>query len=243
MAKRFTESDKWLDPWFAELDPSFKLAWLYLLDRCDAAGVIDLSARIAASLIGDATDWEAFIDASDGRVTKLECGKLWLTGFCAYQYGDLKSDYNPHKAAVRSVEKYSLPVAVDGVLIQPTPKLAASLPQGCMQPSGMDKGKDQEKVKGGSGGKTRPRFKPPTVEEVAAYCDERRNGIDAEAFVAHYDAVNWKRGKGVAITDWKACVRTWEARRRDETRGSPQKPPPRTVTDADLLAILTADDP
>lgn len=59
------------------------------------------------------------------------------------------------------------------------------------------------------------RFVPPTVEEVAAYCSERNNGINAEAFVDFYTAKGWKVGKD-SMKDWKASVRTWEQRRKDE---------------------------
>jgi hypothetical protein len=31
MAKRFTDSEKWKDPFFEELTKDLKLAWLYLL--------------------------------------------------------------------------------------------------------------------------------------------------------------------------------------------------------------------
>lgn len=53
-------------------------------------------------------------------------------------------------------------------------------------------------------------FQPPTVEEVAAYCRERRNGIDPEAFVASYQKTGWRTKNNVPIKDWKACVITWE---------------------------------
>jgi len=53
------------------------------------------------------------------------------------------------------------------------------------------------------------RFTPPTVAEVAVYCQERNNGIDAQHFVDHYSANGWVRGK-TQIKDWKACIRTWE---------------------------------
>ena len=56
---------------------------------------------------------------------------------------------------------------------------------------------------------TRSRFVPPSVEEVQAYCAERRNDVDARRFVDYYSASGWKRGK-TPIKDWKACVRTWE---------------------------------
>lgn len=57
------------------------------------------------------------------------------------------------------------------------------------------------------------RFIPPTVAEVAAYCQERRNGIDPQSFVDYYTTSNWMRGKD-KIKDWKACVRTWEQKEK-----------------------------
>ena len=59
------------------------------------------------------------------------------------------------------------------------------------------------------------RFVRPTSEQVAEYCRERKNGIDAEAFCNYYDSVGWKVGKK-PMKDWKAAVRTWERRNREE---------------------------
>lgn len=56
----------------------------------------------------------------------------------------------------------------------------------------------------------RTRFVPPTVEEVKAYCSERKNTVDAERFFDFYSANGWKQGRGKPIVDWKAAVRTWE---------------------------------
>lgn len=55
------------------------------------------------------------------------------------------------------------------------------------------------------------RFTPPTVEEVQAYCQERGNNIDPEQFVDFYASKGWKVGNN-SMKDWKACVRTWEKR-------------------------------
>ena len=52
-------------------------------------------------------------------------------------------------------------------------------------------------------------FRPPTVQEVAEYCQSRGNGISAERFVDHYSANGWKVGKS-PMKDWKAAVRNWE---------------------------------
>ncbi len=53
------------------------------------------------------------------------------------------------------------------------------------------------------------RFIPPTLEEVAAYCKERNNRVDAGRFVDFYTAKGWMVGKN-KMKDWKSAVRTWE---------------------------------
>ena len=77
----------------------------------------------------------------------------------------------------------------------------------------------------------RKRFTPPTVEEVRAYCQERNNGIDPEAFIDYYTANGWTQGRGKPIKDWRAAVRTWEARDKQAT---PVQRPVLTDDDYDL---------
>ena len=57
--------------------------------------------------------------------------------------------------------------------------------------------------------KTRKAFYPPSVDEVKAYCSERKNSVDAEKFVDYYSSNGWMVGKN-KMKDWKAAVRTWE---------------------------------
>ena len=59
--------------------------------------------------------------------------------------------------------------------------------------------------------KERAVFKPPTVEEVKAYCQERGNNIDAESFVAFYESKGWMIGKN-KMKSWKSAITTWEKR-------------------------------
>lgn len=66
---------------------------------------------------------------------------------------------------------------------------------------------------------SKTRFVPPTVEEVKAYCEERKNGIDGQVFCDFYASKNWMVGKS-KMKDWKAAVRTWESRRKEEPRSS-----------------------
>ena len=62
-------------------------------------------------------------------------------------------------------------------------------------------------------------FIPPSIEEVAAYCRERGNAIDAEAFVTYYQACGWELGNGRRIKDWKAKVRSWELNKKEARNG------------------------
>ena len=59
------------------------------------------------------------------------------------------------------------------------------------------------------------RFTPPSIEEVAAYCKKRQNGIDPQSFIDHYSAVGWMVGRN-RMSDWQAAVRTWENRRKKD---------------------------
>lgn len=55
----------------------------------------------------------------------------------------------------------------------------------------------------------RKRFVPPTLEEVTAYCKERKNNVDPQHWHDYYSSNGWKVGKN-PMKDWKSAVRTWE---------------------------------
>lgn len=60
-------------------------------------------------------------------------------------------------------------------------------------------------------------FKKPTLEEVAAYCKERNNGVNPENFIDFYESKGWMVGKN-KMQNWKACVRTWEKKEKQESK-------------------------
>ena len=78
----------------------------------------------------------------------------------------------------------------------------------------------------------RKKFTIPTAEEVQAYCNERNNGILGQQFCDFYSAKGWKIGKE-PMKDWKAAVRTWEMRRKDQsppiTQPQPQISAPKRI--------------
>ena len=80
---------------------------------------------------------------------------------------------------------------------------------------------EQEQEQKKEKSKRKKDFSVPTLEEVKAYCDERHNSIDPEAFIDFYESKGWKVGNQ-AMKDWKAAVRTWE--KGDGRSGRTNKP-------------------
>jgi hypothetical protein len=56
----------------------------------------------------------------------------------------------------------------------------------------------------------RKRFKPPTLEEVRAYVEEKGYTFDPEAFHAYYDSQGWKKANGQPVSSWKGCCVTFQ---------------------------------
>lgn len=109
MAKRFSDTDKWEDPFFADLPDKYKLTYLLLLDRCDPVGVWKVNKRYVNFLIGD-IDWDAFISYMGDRIHQISEDKWWLTKFCDFQYGTLSEDSGskPIISHVNTLKKHNL---------------------------------------------------------------------------------------------------------------------------------------
>ena len=101
-----------------------------------------------------------------------------------------------------------------------------------------DKDKDKDDDKKGNGARE-ARFTPPSIEQVAAYCQERGNGVDAARFVDFYSSKGWMVGKS-RMKDWKAAVRNWE--RSSDAKATPVKKPGYNVQhhDGDLSDLQKA---
>lgn len=66
-------------------------------------------------------------------------------------------------------------------------------------------------------------FIPPTLEEVQAYCIERKNNVDAKKFYDYYTAAEWHDGKGDKVKSWKQKVITWENNDSNKKKTEPQR--------------------
>ena len=77
-------------------------------------------------------------------------------------------------------------------------------------------------------------FTPPSPDEVAAYCRERGNAVDAERFCDFYASKGWMIGNQ-RMKDWRAAVRTWE--KRGETQTSPRSAPAQQTSSNPFAAL------
>lgn len=126
---------------------------------------------------------------------------------------------------------------------EPNPNLDLTKPE--PKDKVKDKAKEKEKVKE----KVKERekgFRPPSLDEVTAYCQERHNTVNPERFIDFYAAKGWMIGAN-KMRDWKAAIRTWEQREDKpllQSRGSPIPNKPATGRDAvdELLAEMEAID-
>ena len=62
------------------------------------------------------------------------------------------------------------------------------------------------------------RFTPPSADDVSAYVQTKGYHVNAERFVAFYEQKGWMVGKN-RMKDWKAAVRNWETRWKEEHSG------------------------
>jgi hypothetical protein len=69
-------------------------------------------------------------------------------------------------------------------------------------------------------------FVKPSIEDVRAYCLERKNHVDPQSWLDYYTARGWKFKGGQPMKDWKAAVRTWERNGFSQGSGEAKKSEP-----------------
>lgn len=135
-----TDTEKWRDRWFQALTPSHKLAYIYLCDNCDNAGVFDPNLSLAEFCIGTPVNWDALIACSEGRIQRIDKGKWWLSKLIAFQFGELSEASPVHRSVLRLLQGHSLLKAYKKGIYS-------------LQDKDKDKDKDKAKdLKGGAGG-------------------------------------------------------------------------------------------
>jgi hypothetical protein len=186
--KRFTETQKWSDPWFRRLSPNAKLLWQWLLDSCDHAGVISLDLELASFQIGHPMGMDTLSELGE-RVIKLSDEKVFIPKFIDFQYATLSSDCKAHRPVFASLEKHGL---------KGYPKGMNTL---------QDKDKDKDKDKRRDAGNRR--FTPPSLKEALSAGAQLMLSREA---VEHWwqtrEASDWIKanaaGGTMEIRNWRA---------------------------------------
>lgn len=105
MAKRFTATEKWIDPWFCGLTALDKLFWVYLLDNCDHAGIWQVNWPLVGFHIKDYVfNKEVF----KGRIVELKEQKWFMPKFIEFQYGRLRNNNSTHISVLKILEDNNL---------------------------------------------------------------------------------------------------------------------------------------
>ena len=108
MSKRFTETEKWEDSWFAYLIPTTKLFWIFLLDKVDDAGVWKKDQRRLNFETGMEIEIQAFIEDLGDRVIDLE-DRILIPGFVQFQQGrPLTEKVRFHQRILKLLDKHGL---------------------------------------------------------------------------------------------------------------------------------------
>ena len=63
------------------------------------------------------------------------------------------------------------------------------------------------------------KFIKPTVEEIAAYCKEKKYNVNAQQFFSYYESNGWKIGRN-AMKSWQAAVQNWNTREKANNKAA-----------------------
>ncbi|MBP6694992.1 MAG: hypothetical protein KA161_07675 [Saprospiraceae bacterium] len=127
MANRLTDTTIWKkQKWFKKLPVVYKLAWKYLTDECNHAGVWKIDIPELLDDLGiEEFNLENFIDACNidfdkksgkkinrKRILHFNEDYVWLTGFMTFQYGGktqiIKQNNNAVPGAIEILKSFNL---------------------------------------------------------------------------------------------------------------------------------------
>lgn len=69
-------------------------------------------------------------------------------------------------------------------------------------------------------------FVPPTLEEVANYCKEKKLSVNPKEFYDYFTEGSWKDSEGKPVKNWKQKLLTWNNHQKKQTKqqtGAPNK--------------------
>ncbi len=109
MAKRFVDTKMWDKSWYRRLKSKDKLIWVYLLTRCDHAGIWDADWEAMEFFIGEKTTYKDTAPAILEKMVRIK-GKnqYFIPSFVSFQYGELRENSKPHLSVIKRLSEKNL---------------------------------------------------------------------------------------------------------------------------------------
>lgn len=151
MTSRFTQTEKWEDPWYRKLKPNEKLLFNYICDKCDIAGFWEVDLEFAA--IVTQISPRAIRGAFEGlcRAYISNGTYIWLRNFIRHQKNwPLNPKNNAHRAIIARLDRhpefqldFQEELSIANLVVESSPSLGAEV--GATSPPGKGKGKGKGK--------------------------------------------------------------------------------------------------
>lgn len=236
--KRFTETEKWQDPWFRKLPGAHKLVFIFLIENCNNAGFYEYDVEHVAYLTG--------LEKKhiDGALKGLErgivgaSGWVWVRNFLRHQKNEELNEQNPAHKQIISLLRVQIERFKDcnGFADFVAPYM------GLLSPIGNGTGKGKGLV-----GKESPERKPtsrpasarPTIDQALAYGEEIGMKADeVRSWFDHFEANGWRVGGKTPMRDWQAAMRNGNRMKGNfkprNSKPAPKEAPAKGSYDAEI---------
>lgn len=201
--KRFTETNKWSDPWFRALSGPAKLLWIYLTDHCDQIGLVALNLKFVSQDCGLPIKEKHLAELKD-RLEAMDGGRYFIPKFIHFQYGELSADCPPHRTILKLVSIHNL---TRSGLEYHYPN---SYPTDSHKTRQDKTGSGQEEDKKGSEGSAEGN-QPDPILTVIDYLNQKtgrkfRDTAETRSFISNRLAENGVTGEGVRQMIDRQCA-------------------------------------
>lgn len=199
--KRFTDTEKWRDPWFRKLGSLEKNFWGYICDNCDNAGIWRPDLEMAEFCIGLKIEPAKILDAFSGRILVLPDGYWLIIKFVEFQYGELNPDCRPHQQVLGILKRHGLGYAKGIYTLKDRIRIGS--------------GSDQGGVGGDENAPELPRGFPKNEDEAIGCIGNV--GCDREFALKTWNLARSRGGKDhkeIAIVSWPHFLKSqWDFER------------------------------
>lgn len=204
MAKRFIDTKIWDKSWYRKLDPKDKLLWVYILTKCDHAGILDGDWEAASFFLGCKISKHDFPEPIKNKMIAIDNDQYFIPSFVEYQYGVLRINSKPHLSVIKRLEEKGLTDYLQKSLITL---------------------KDQDKVKEEDIEKRKDKF----IKKVNSIIKEKKYAKDEiYRFVEYWSEMNDSKTKmrfemqqtfqiGRRLSQWVKNNRDWKITNKKET--------------------------